>query len=37
MVYYYAQFQDHILSGASVAPTSQVRASVMLVFPTVEN
>jgi hypothetical protein len=33
MIYYYTKFQDPILSGASVVPTSQISATTMLLLP----
>jgi hypothetical protein len=36
-IYYLISFQDPVLSGASVAPTSQVLVSSMLILPTVGN
>jgi hypothetical protein len=34
---YHTSFQDPVLSGANVSPTSKVRSSAMLVLPTAGN
>jgi hypothetical protein len=37
MIHYHAYFQDPVLTGAIVTPTSQVRAPAMLLLPIVRN